>query len=120
MEAKEIINHVFEGKDIRTIIYKDRRVWVCSDICTALGYKYRRKLAAQIRNDWKNEFIEGEHYILPIGRDLIDFDRLYSSVTQKVSLGGNSLLLLTERGIDPKDLPSAGPEKQMDIEDLVP
>lgn len=106
MSIKEILDSVFEGNSLTTIVYNDKVMWFAPEISRALGYKNTRKVSNLIRQEWSDEFIEGEHFIV---KNVSEFegpyygpskDRAELENTSYVFSKARRVMLLTEPGVD--------------------
>jgi len=87
----------FDGWRINCVMYKGQRCFPAAEVGRAIGYAHDgARLRTAIRDDWSEDFIEGEHCFLVEGEDLtqlrLDNPDLVLSKTRR-------LVLLTEPGL---------------------
>lgn len=71
MNSLATYSHDFEGEPIVTLTYGGRPAWVARHIGARLGYSHDgKRLPGKILGDWKDDFIEGQDYVLLTGAEL--------------------------------------------------
>jgi prophage antirepressor-like protein len=102
-KMQEIMSQVFifEDKPITTFTYKGKPCWIAKDIGRVLEYAQDgRRLVGNISNDWSNEFVDGDDYVVLEGEELKLFKEFIKTDTESVSvLKGSQAMLLFETGM---------------------
>lgn len=93
----------FEGHSLRVLRWKERFVWIASEVARAMGYSNPSKLTEKIAGSWAIDFIEGVDFEVLRGDDLGRFrDVLPESGTAprgRLPESGGRLLVLFESGL---------------------
>ena len=100
MSKLQAYNHVFEGTEIATIIYRGRPCWVATQVGTAIGYEQEgRRFRDRMLNEWAEEFIDGRDWEILKGDKLREFKELAEQSTVRVHGFTSRLILLYESGL---------------------
>lgn len=89
----------FEGKRVTTIEHHGRRVWLASEIATALGYEKSDQLSTLITGHWSTEFEEDVDYVVIRDQELKEFKALIEVTPGSGVTYAPKLTLLFESGV---------------------
>ena len=97
-QENAIREFTFEDGDKPLRFHFYRGEWVCMAIRLAewLGYDNPSRLVDKLRNEWSDEFVDGEDYWLLSGRDLANFRR--ETPAAEVSNKARQAVLLSKEG----------------------
>lgn len=97
----------FDGHPVTAVPWDGRLWWVASQVGAAIGYAEGRKLVANVRDDWRHDFLDGRDFRVLAGADLRAFQRAANDCTgggkssERGARGGaRALMVLSESGID--------------------
>lgn len=95
-----LARHAFEGHDVPTLTIAGQECWVAHDVGRVLDYgRDGRTLVQMVSDKWREEFTEGEHYVVAKGEILKGIKDLLTSITDGDRSFGPSLMLLTRAGL---------------------
>jgi prophage antirepressor-like protein len=96
----QLANHVFEGNRIAVIWYRGKPHWIMGHAALAMGYADANALITLVKRNWKDEFIEGHHFVILRGGELSKFKKFIATHRlESISPNTPSLALLTEDGL---------------------
>jgi len=101
MENEIVKMFEFEGRPFAAFTVDGRPAILAKELGIRLGYANNgSRISKLIRTEWKNSFVEGKHYKIITGQELVDFKQLLEPGTYCVPGHASHIIILFEEGIN--------------------
>lgn len=99
----------FEDKPLTVVMYKGRPAFIGKEVEERLGYT-NGKLSELARNEWAEEIVYGDDFVVVVGEELAGLKRLLRQTTEYGVSRARGMMLLFETGVHALALLSRKPE----------